>query len=348
MSLRGMRAARPQHLESLGTRERGRVGATRVEVTTRMATLLRTRTAACRATLPRGLGAARPLPAARLQARRPHAARGLSTGALARNARTVAVDHAPRRRTPESVSEVKRVAHVRSVSETTPPSVSASSGASAWQKVFHVVAFAQTFSVWFWHFTPAASYLPGASLFGYFFRYLTFCTYTLQALYYGCAVVSDFAGERLVGRRFTKATGMLAGLVFTMSNVVTIMYYGVMQQFSAPIEGSNLDRPPYLNLSVHAINCLTSWIDIVTTNNMNLCGQTIRLTWAYGLIYTAWMQFIKNHTGLYPYPFIDKLPPVVGPLFIIFTAFVVLQAIFMLARKIREKIGKADVGECDV
>lgn len=63
------------------------------------------------------------------------------------------------------------------------------------QKIFHIVAFIQTFCVWFWHFTPAASYLPGASLYGFFFRYLTFCTYTLQTVYLGCAIVSDFTNK---------------------------------------------------------------------------------------------------------------------------------------------------------
>ncbi len=75
------------------------------------------------------------------------------------------------------------------------PNEEALSKASVLQKVFHIVAFAQTFSVWFWHFTPASHYLPAASLFGYFFRYLTFCTYTLQVLYLGFAIVSDFTGK---------------------------------------------------------------------------------------------------------------------------------------------------------
>ncbi|QDZ18727.1 hypothetical protein A3770_02p12450 [Chloropicon primus] len=240
----------------------------------------------------------------------------------------------------------RKVGLCASYVENTPPSATTSTKASVFQKVFHVVAFIQTFSVWFWHFTPAASYLPGRQLYGLFFRYLTFCTYTLQALYYACAVVCDFAGEERVGRRFHKATGMLAGLVFTMSNVVTFMYYGVMQQFSDPIEGSNVDRPPYLNISVHLINCVTSWIDLLTTKNMSLCGDTIKATWAYGLTYTAWMHFIKNHTGKYPYPFLDKIPPVLGPLLVVFTAFFTLQFIFIVGRKIREKIGLAVEGEC--
>lgn len=35
---------------------------------------------------------------------------------------------------------------------------------------------------WVWHTTAAAAVLPGAHGFGWFFRYLTFCSYTLQLI----------------------------------------------------------------------------------------------------------------------------------------------------------------------
>ena len=72
--------------------------------------------------------------------------------------------------------------------------------------------------------------------------------------------------------------GRLAGMAFIMSNVVTVMYYGVMQQFPAPIEGAAIDRPPYLNLSVHLFNCLIGWFDLLITNNMNLNGSVLKVT----------------------------------------------------------------------
>jgi hypothetical protein len=46
--------------------------------------------------------------------------------------------------------------------------------------LFHSIAFSYFLRVWLWHFTDAASRLPGASGFGWFFRYLTFCSFTLQ------------------------------------------------------------------------------------------------------------------------------------------------------------------------
>ena len=218
--------------------------------------------------------------------------------------------------------------------------------AGALQKIFHVIAFAQTFAVWFWHFTPLASYLPGYSYFGFFFRYLTFCTFTLQMFYLGCAVVSSCFGDK-VSVRFKRVTGGLAGMAFIMSNVVTVMYYGVMQQFPSPIEGSIVDRPPFLNLSVHCFNACIGWLDLVITNNMSLSWNTNKATLVYGVVYTLWMQCIKEFTGRYPYPFLDKLPPVVGPIAIICLAFIAIAFFHTVGLKIRRKMGHPSSNAAD-
>eukprot|EP00212_Chloropicon_laureae_P003198 CAMPEP_0197485978 /NCGR_PEP_ID=MMETSP1311-20131121/893_1 /TAXON_ID=464262 /ORGANISM="Genus nov. species nov., Strain RCC856" /LENGTH=315 /DNA_ID=CAMNT_0043028817 /DNA_START=73 /DNA_END=1020 /DNA_ORIENTATION=- len=232
----------------------------------------------------------------------------------------------------DGIGSSRRLARRSAASFTEPASKT-----SMLQRVFHIVAFVQTFCVWFWHFTPAASYLPGASLFGFFFRYLTFCTFTLQNAYFACAVASDATPTRSGLRRWA---GVLAGMAFIMSNVVTVMYYGVMQQFPEPIEGAALDRPPYLNLSVHLFNCLIGWADLFITNNMNLSGFVLKSTYVYGIVYTAWMQFIKGYTGKYPYPFLDKLPFPVGPIAVIAIATVAIGVICLVGAKIRKLVKK--------
>ena len=47
--------------------------------------------------------------------------------------------------------------------------------------------------VWLWHFTPAAVHLPGASGFGWFFKYLTFYSYTFQMVQLFCCCWADLA-----------------------------------------------------------------------------------------------------------------------------------------------------------
>ena len=46
--------------------------------------------------------------------------------------------------------------------------------------VLHTVALAWFLRVWLWHFTPQATLLPGSRGFGWFTRYLTFYSFTLQ------------------------------------------------------------------------------------------------------------------------------------------------------------------------
>ena len=57
---------------------------------------------------------------------------------------------------------------------------------------FHLVVFAKYFRVWTWHFGSAASVLPGANAFGWFFRFLTFWSYTAQAIQFGIIVLAHF------------------------------------------------------------------------------------------------------------------------------------------------------------
>jgi hypothetical protein len=67
------------------------------------------------------------------------------------------------------------------------------SGGSTLCLLFHSACLAWYISVWAWHVTPAASYLPGASGFGWFFRYLTFYSFTLQLVALALGVVDGLA-----------------------------------------------------------------------------------------------------------------------------------------------------------
>jgi hypothetical protein len=64
--------------------------------------------------------------------------------------------------------------------------------------VVHTVAFVWFTRVWLWHLTPAASVLPGAQGWGWFVRYLTFYSFTLQTAALGVCTADDWA--KLVGR----------------------------------------------------------------------------------------------------------------------------------------------------
>lgn len=45
--------------------------------------------------------------------------------------------------------------------------------------------------VWGWHITPQAQNHPGSKGFGWFFRYLTFYSFTLQSATLGLSALND-------------------------------------------------------------------------------------------------------------------------------------------------------------
>jgi hypothetical protein len=58
---------------------------------------------------------------------------------------------------------------------------------------FHTVCLIWYTTVWVWHTTPAAAFLPGSKGFGWFFRYLTFYSFTLQLIALGLSVADGIA-----------------------------------------------------------------------------------------------------------------------------------------------------------
>ena len=59
--------------------------------------------------------------------------------------------------------------------------------------VVHTLAFVWFARVWLWHLTPAAAVLPGAQGFGWFIRFLTFFSYTMQTVTLGIATADDWS-----------------------------------------------------------------------------------------------------------------------------------------------------------
>lgn len=59
--------------------------------------------------------------------------------------------------------------------------------------VVHAFALLCYVRVWLWHLTPAAQLLPGSTGFGWFFRYLTFYSYSWQMLQLFIACLADIS-----------------------------------------------------------------------------------------------------------------------------------------------------------
>eukprot|EP01026_Neomeris_dumetosa_P005845 TRINITY_DN11770_c0_g1_i4.p1 TRINITY_DN11770_c0_g1~~TRINITY_DN11770_c0_g1_i4.p1 ORF type:complete len:632 (+),score=44.19 TRINITY_DN11770_c0_g1_i4:139-2034(+) len=59
-------------------------------------------------------------------------------------------------------------------------------------RILHCSSAVIFLGVFLWHFTPQASLLPGANSYGWFFRYLTFCAYTLQSFWLFLCTLKSF------------------------------------------------------------------------------------------------------------------------------------------------------------
>lgn len=59
--------------------------------------------------------------------------------------------------------------------------------------VVHAFALLCYVRVWLWHLTPEAQLLPGSTGFGWFFRYLTFYSYSWQMLQLFIACLADIS-----------------------------------------------------------------------------------------------------------------------------------------------------------
>ena len=66
--------------------------------------------------------------------------------------------------------------------------------------VFHLCAFLWFSRVWAWHLGAQASKLPGSKGFGWFFRYLTFCSFTAQTATLALCCAAHLAMRARVAR----------------------------------------------------------------------------------------------------------------------------------------------------
>ncbi|CAL8468421.1 g7961 [Coccomyxa elongata] len=176
--------------------------------------------------------------------------------------------------------------------------------------IFHTVALSWYLYVWTWHFTSdTAKVLPGASGFGRFFRYLTFYSYTLQLI----QLLASFCCHLPKALRIPAAEKFaddLSCAVFGLANVVTCMFYLIDAATSDVVEGGKVDhqRPPWLGVSVHFINSVVAWLDILLSHPRSFSRRSQNLSIGLVIFYLHWILLCSFMNGSFPYPFLNKLP----------------------------------------
>ncbi|KAI8463616.1 MAG: FAR-17a/AIG1-like protein-domain-containing protein [Monoraphidium minutum] len=175
--------------------------------------------------------------------------------------------------------------------------------------VVHTAAFLWFARVWLFHLEPAAQALPGATGYGWFFRFLTFYSFTLQTAALGLAATEDWVA--LLGRgggwaAVEAAADDLCCSLFGLAHVVTFLYYGIQaatnQRGMADANGA--PRPAWLDPSVHALNAAAAWGDLLAARRRSFGRRAAQIS--VGLIcgYLALIQLCRHLNGEYPYPFL--------------------------------------------
>jgi len=202
--------------------------------------------------------------------------------------------------------------------------------------LFHALAFAYHASVWGWHCTPAAGALPGTAGFGWFFRYLTFYAYTLQTLSFGVAAAAALHPASPPRRKaaLRAAADDAACAVFGLTNVVTVMYYGLEAATAGVVEGGPAPRPPWLGRSVHVFNAAAAWADLLVSHPRSFSPRAASLSHASAGAYAAWLLVVRAGAGAFPYPILNALPMPWGYLGLTGTALALSAGLFALGRRL--------------
>lgn len=204
--------------------------------------------------------------------------------------------------------------------------------------IFHVAALVLYSRVWLWHTTPAAMALPGATGFGWFFRYLTFCSYTLQLVQFALCVLCRVLPSEKARVATSIAADRLACALFGLANMISAMFYTIENTGGKGlIDASGRGAKPWwLGETVHALNSVIAWIDLFLVEERTFHGHSRALIVFFIVTYCSWALVVKRVHGTFPYPLMNMLPFPWGFVGLAAAASVVLLSIFELGRRLKD------------
>jgi hypothetical protein len=180
--------------------------------------------------------------------------------------------------------------------------------------------------------------LPGSQGFGWFFRYLTFWSYSLQLLQLGLCLITHTSRNASHQIFVSQAADKLSCAVFGLANTVTAMFYAIESTTQGLVEGGALDRPWWLELAVHVANSAVAWIDLIIVEERSFCGRSRHLALFLALSYGFFLLLVRANYGKFPYPILNKLPFPHGYLGFFGVGVVVVIITFELGRFVKRFI----------
>lgn len=206
---------------------------------------------------------------------------------------------------------------------------------------FHTLAIAWYLRVWLWHFTPQAAQLPGAKGFGWFTRYLTFYSFSLQLLQLFLCCFSALLKESKAQNIVKIWADDLSCALFGLANAVTIMFYFLEATTKDMVEGGQIERPPWLGFAVHMSNSITAWLDLLIAPRRSFSKRSSQLSLVLVAAYTFWILISSHFNGAFPYPFLNKLPWPQGFIGVTLAGQLLFFLLFKLGKQLRKFLQRA-------
>lgn len=201
--------------------------------------------------------------------------------------------------------------------------------------VFHAFALLFYVRTWMWHISPAAATLPGAQGFGWFFRYLTFCSFTLQMVQLFICCLAHVSKSPKRKKRLAVTADRLSCALFGIANTVTALFFAIEKTTKGLVEGGQLQRPAWLNLAVHVVNSVVAWLDLLIVEERSFHGSSRHLALLFAVAYCTWLLVVRNFFGKFPYPILNKLPFPLGFLGFVLLGFLVVLGTFQLGKSVK-------------
>ncbi|KAK9825775.1 hypothetical protein WJX74_006903 [Apatococcus lobatus] len=173
--------------------------------------------------------------------------------------------------------------------------------------IFHALAFVFYVRIFLWHFQERAQQLPGAFGFGWFYRYLTFCSWNVQMIFLGLACLSKTSQVPSRQQWLAAWTDDLACFGFGLAHCVTVMYYSVDRTTKLALQSSDM-RPPWLGPTVHVLNTVVAWLDMLLAEQRTFSKRSRHISFGFTVAYALWVLVCAKVDGKFLYPFLNTYP----------------------------------------
>jgi hypothetical protein len=104
------------------------------------------------------------------------------------------------------------------------------------------------------------------------------------------------------------------------------------------VEGGDIQRPPWLNSSVHALNTVAAWVDLLVSARRTFSRRSERLSSCLVLLYLSYILLCRHMNGRFPYPFLNKMPMPSGFIAIAVCGLALFYAMFKLGRALARRV----------